>query len=108
MYADADDLVVVSHRGDGLLGHAFVETRRHVRGLEIPHFHQHVIARPPGAPSAQQWVVAVDGRTARRRLRADGIHRPRARLTRAQVRARRSTPLELSAVPVTVVGYMSG
>ena len=30
----ADDLVVVSHRGDGLLGHAFVETRRHVRGPE--------------------------------------------------------------------------
>jgi ATP adenylyltransferase len=30
----ADDLVLVTHRGDGLLGHAFVETRRHVRGVE--------------------------------------------------------------------------
>jgi ATP adenylyltransferase len=30
----ADDLVVVSHRGDGLLGHAFVETRRHVGGVD--------------------------------------------------------------------------
>jgi ATP adenylyltransferase len=30
----ADDLVVVSHRADGLLGHAFVETRRHVRGTD--------------------------------------------------------------------------
>jgi ATP adenylyltransferase len=30
----ADDLVVVSHRADGLLGHAFVETRRHVGGVD--------------------------------------------------------------------------
>jgi ATP adenylyltransferase len=30
----ADDLVVVTHRADGLLGHAFVETRRHVRGVD--------------------------------------------------------------------------
>ena len=30
----ADDLVVVTHRGDGLLGHAFVETRRHVAGVD--------------------------------------------------------------------------
>ena len=30
----ADDLVVVSHRADGLLGHAFVEPRRHVRGVD--------------------------------------------------------------------------
>jgi ATP adenylyltransferase len=89
----ADDLVVVSHRGDGLLGHAFVETRRHVRGvdeltdaeaeavgrltsrlagalrrelgaervhtfvagLEIPHFHQHVLARLPGTPASRPW-----------------------------------------------------
>lgn len=89
----ADDLVVVTHRADGLLGHAFVETRRHVRGLEdltdteaevvgrltarlaralkrelgaervhafvagrqVDHFHQHVLARPPGAPPAQPW-----------------------------------------------------
>ena len=79
--------------GDGLLGHAFIETRRHVRGVEeltdaeaeavgrlasrlaralkrelgservhtfvaglrLHHFHQHVLARPPGAPEAQPW-----------------------------------------------------
>ncbi len=89
----ADDLVVVSHRGDGLLGHAFVETRRHVggvdgltdaeaatvgrlttrlaralrrelgsvrvhafvAGLHVDHFHQHVLAVPPGAPADQPW-----------------------------------------------------